>query len=242
MNFYRNNNFNNEGNDDNEFTGKVLQVIAPGILFYMIVFAAIIFFNTGCISQEGIDKIGEVVDKIEDYKDAQDAKEEQEKQEQQNQQDQVKPAEPSTPTVPSKPSTSDKADKADTSKFAELDFCWGGFNGKGATQVSNAQIADLKIGKGLSYRWVSGGCEALGAPNKTSPDYTLACLFCKIDGKWKGGKFDWISTSRVTRDFHNIETSYNGWDKNAISKATAYRFVIISRDGKRRTNVIEVSK
>lgn len=230
MNFYRNNNFNNEGNDDNEFTGKVLQLIAPGLLFYGVVFAAIIFFNTGCISQEGIDKIGEVVDKIEDYKDA---KEEQEKQDQQGQ---VSPAEPSKPTVPSKPNTSD------ASKFAELDFCWGGFNGKGATQASNAQIADLKVGSGLSYRWVSGGCEALGAPNRTDAGYTLACLFCKIDGKWKGGKFDWISTSRTTRDFKNISSGYNGWDKNAISKATAYRFVIISRDGKRRTNVIEVSK
>lgn len=209
MNFYRNNNFNNEGNDDNEFTGKVLQLIAPGLLFYGVVFAAIIFFNTGCISQEGIDKIGEVVDKIEDYKDEKEA---------------------------------NSVDNKDSTMFAELDFCWGGFNGKGATQASNAQIADLKVGSGLSYRWVSGGCEALGAPNRTDAGYTLACLFCKIDGKWKGGKFDWISTSRTTRDFKNISSGYNGWDKNAISKATAYRFVIVSRDGKRRTNVIEVSK
>ena len=63
-------------------------------------------------------------------------------------------------------------------------------------------------------------------------------LFCEQDGKWVGGKFDWISTSRTTRDFANIRSGYNGWDPSAISKADRCAFVVVSKDGKRRTNVI----
>lgn len=133
-------------------------------------------------------------------------------------------------------------DNKDSTMFSELNFCWGGFKGSNAAWDKNVEIANLNVGRGMSYSWVKGGCETLGATERTDASKTLACLFCKIDDKWVGGKFDWISTSRVTRDFHNIETGYNGWDKDAISKATAYRFVIVSSDGRHRTNVIEVSK
>lgn len=133
--------------------------------------------------------------------------------------------------------------QSDVDKFNELQWSYGGFRGQDAIKCEDTIIADLKIkSNGLSYRWVAGGCESLGASDRTDASATLACLFCLIGGKWQGGKFDWISTSRVTRDFHNIETSYHGWDADAISKASAYRFVIVSKNGKRRTNVIEVNK
>lgn len=120
-------------------------------------------------------------------------------------------------------------------------FIWryGGFNGSGAKIESSAKIDALNVHKnGLSYQWKNGGCEALGAKERTDASQTLACLFCKINGEWIGGKFDWISTSRTTRDFHNIETSYHGWDTKAIEKATEFAFVIVSKDGRKRTNVI----
>lgn len=136
-------------------------------------------------------------------------------------------------------------DKAidDADAYDELHWLYGGFRGQGAEWDMDCEIADLKIGSHLSYRWVNGGCETLGAMGgKGDASHTLACLFCFINGKWVGGKFDWISTSRTTRDFHNIQTEYKGWDKNAIAKAEAFRFVIVSKDGKKRTNVIEVDK
>lgn len=132
---------------------------------------------------------------------------------------------------------------ADEVDFASLDWCWGGFKGGLAKEVSGCQIGSLKVSGGnMSYKWVKGGCEKLGASSSTDADHTPCALFCKIDGKWKGGKWEWVSTSRTTRGLKNIEDGYNGWDKTAISKATEYAFVIVSKDGKKRSNVITARK
>jgi hypothetical protein len=122
--------------------------------------------------------------------------------------------------------------------YSALDWCWGGFKGGSAKQVDGVEISNLKVNyDGMSYSWKSGGCEKLGASSKTDAS-CLACLFCKVDGKWVGGKFDWISTSRTSRDFKNIHDGYNGWNPKALTSAKEYAFVIVSKDGKRRSNVV----
>ena len=132
---------------------------------------------------------------------------------------------------------------ADEVDFASLDWCWGGFKGGSAKEVSGCQIGSLKVSGGnMSYKWVRGGCEKLGATSSTDADHTPCALFCKIGGKWKGGKWEWISTSRTTRGLKNIEEGYGGWDKTAISKAAEYAFVIVSSDGKKRSNVIKAGR
>lgn len=132
---------------------------------------------------------------------------------------------------------------ADEVDFASLDWCWGGFKGGSAKEVSGCQIGSLKVSGGnMSYKWVAGGCEKLGATSREDADHTPCALFCKIYGKWKGGKWEWISTSRTTRGLKNIEDGYGGWDKTAISKASEYAFVIVSVDGKKRSNVITARK
>lgn len=134
--------------------------------------------------------------------------------------------------------TTTETSAEDAVDFSSLNFCWGGFKGGGAKLDSKARIYNLSVSSsGMSYKWLSGGCENLGA-SSSSDASCLACLFCLIDGSWKGGKFDWISTSRTTRDFENVKGAYGGWDKSAISKASKFAFVIISKDGKKRTNVI----
>ena len=35
----------------------------------------------------------------------------------------------------------------------------------------------------------------------------------------------------------NVEDGYNGWDAGAFRSAKAYAFVIVSKDGRKRTNV-----
>ena len=126
--------------------------------------------------------------------------------------------------------------------FAQLKWNYGGFKGGAATLESSTRISKLQVNSGgMSYSWASGGCEKLGAASSTDAA-CVACLFCHIGGEWIGGKFDWISTSRRTRDFKNIRSSYNGWMSNAIEKADAYAFVIVSRDGKKRSNVIRCGK
>ena len=130
----------------------------------------------------------------------------------------------------------------DEVNFSLLQWSYGGFKGGDAKLGSQPRISNLKVsGGGMSYSWASGGCENLGAASSTEAS-CLACLFCHYDGKWIGGKFDWISTSRRTRDFENIESGYNGWSPAVFSRADAYAFVIVSRDGKTRSNVIRCGK
>ncbi len=125
--------------------------------------------------------------------------------------------------------------------FGALDWCWGGFSGKKAVLVDGVRIGSLKVtGDGMSYKWVSGGCENLGASSREDAA-CIAALFCKVDGKWKGGKWEWISTSRTTRSLENIKEGYGGWNPAALA-ATEYAFVICSRDGRRRSNVVLFAK
>jgi hypothetical protein len=122
--------------------------------------------------------------------------------------------------------------------FTALEWRYGGFKGGKATLSDRARIRGLKVTRnGLSYSWESGGCEDLGAPGPRDAT-CLACLFCHVRDQWLGGKFDWISTDRRTRDLENIESGYGGWEYEAFRDADAYAFVVVSKDGKRRTNVI----
>ena len=145
--------------------------------------------------------------------------------------------EPVTPT----PSPTPTPTPPEEVSYDNLDFCWGGFKKKNAKVAANIKNLSVKA-SGMSYSWSAGGCESLGASDKGDAGKTLACLFCRIDGKWKGGKFDWISTSRTTRDFKNIKEGYNGWDKQAIDKASEYAFCIVSTVKDLRTNVISCKK
>lgn len=122
-----------------------------------------------------------------------------------------------------------------------LVYRFGGFDGSRAAETHDAQIASLRVtSSGLTYKWTRGGCEALGASSRTAAD-CLACVFYRDGSQYIGGKFDWISTSRLSRDFKNIDTSYGGWDSSAFHRASSYAFCVVSRDGKRRTNIITVS-
>jgi len=141
------------------------------------------------------------------------------------------------PTPTPEPIPAPEQPKSDNPK---LNWCWGGFDGSKATETDKAQIKNLKVSSdGLSYEWAAGGCENLGANSKDDKDHTIACLFLE-DGR--GGKFDWISTSRKTRDFKNIHGGYKGWDANAFKRAKKVWFCIISRNGLVRTNLISANK
>lgn len=141
--------------------------------------------------------------------------------------------------VPDAEADAQPSESADAIDFSKLKFCWGGFGGSKAKISGRARIKNLKVtGKGISYGWEAGGCEDLGAANASDAS-CLACLFVE-DGR--GGKFDWISTSRRTRDLKNIESGYGGWDASAFKASKRFYFCIVSKDGKTRTNVIEASR
>ena len=128
------------------------------------------------------------------------------------------------------------------SSSPSLDFRFGGFKAKDPQEVAGCRIGNLKVGKdGLSYKWLEGGCEKLGASSREDYSQTVACAFY-WDGKaqkWVGGKFDWISTSRTSRSFKNIKEGYGGWDSAAFFAAGKHGFCIVSKDGRQRSSFIE---
>lgn len=145
--------------------------------------------------------------------------------------------EPENPIVDENKDPKTSNDEVD---FSKLSFCWGGFNGSKASLTVNA-ISSLKIGSNLSYSVIADWFALLGCASKSDAN-ALACLFVKTGDSWKGGKFDWTSQSRLTRDFKNIETKYGGWDPNAFHSAKEFAFVIVSKSGTKRTNVIHFSR
>ncbi len=136
---------------------------------------------------------------------------------------------------------------ADEVPYESLRWTVGGFNGAAAVLDDVARIDGLNVhGSGMSYSWAAGGCERFGARDRSDYTKTVACIFYRdAAGVWRGGKFEWVSTSRLKRDFHNIDIAYGGWSRSAFDSGTAYAFVIVGSDynagggptGK-RTNVI----
>lgn len=154
-----------------------------------------------------------------------------------------KPEGPSGPESQEQGIPEDKQEPADEVPFEELHWTYGGYDGSRKIIAPSSRIRDLVISEhGMRYSWVSGGCEKdLGASGRTDAN-ALACLFYKEGKYWHGGKFDWISTSRTSRDFKNIFSGYRGWNGEAFKKATEVCFVIISSKNSFRTNVIYSAK
>lgn len=132
---------------------------------------------------------------------------------------------------------------ADEIPFSSLKWEYGGADCHKAEHAKKAVIASLKVGSSnMTYSWKSGGCENLGASSASDSSKTLACFFVERDGAYRGGKFEWISTSRTSRSFTNITKGYHGWPKDAVASGKKFAFCICSDDGKKRTNVIACSK
>lgn len=119
-----------------------------------------------------------------------------------------------------------------------LVYCYGGVNGQNAVEDPNTQITALTVNRrGLGYQWSNGSLSNWGLSYKDAG--ALACAFyLGDDGRWYGGKFDWISTSRTTRSFTNIDSGYHGWEPSKFYNAKKRGFLILSKDGKKRTNFI----
>ena len=149
--------------------------------------------------------------------------------------------EPAPAEQPAEQSAGTEPGRQDSERLV---FRFGGFRGEGAAEDPATQIAEVRITKDrLSYRWARGGCENFGAKSREDSGAALACAFfwSEKDKAWIGGKFDWISTSRTTRDWENLNGGYHGWDAKAFWAAPRRAFCIVSANGRKRTN-LEVAK
>ncbi len=132
-----------------------------------------------------------------------------------------------------------EASAADQVDYSLLQWTCGGFAGGSAERCNGVAIADLQVSaSGMSYRYAAGDLTALSPANSHDNADCIAALFCRVAGVWQGGKMDWISSDRLTRDWHNVRGEYKGWRGEMLDAADAFAFVIVSADGRRRTNVI----
>lgn len=120
-----------------------------------------------------------------------------------------------------------------------IEFRFGGFDGSRAVEDENVQIEAGRMGNnGMTYRWKRGSLAAWGLADSEAE--AVACAFFRSGGRWIGGKFGWISTSRTSRSWNNIRSGYRRWDPAAFFAAEARAFCIVSKDGTRRSNLIEL--
>ena len=123
----------------------------------------------------------------------------------------------------------------DAVPFSELAWTWGGFDGSKAV-LDAPRISGLSVAvpASLAFRWdvdMRSWGYAHGDPKG------VACLFVRQGDQWVGGKFEWISSSRTTRGLENVRHKYGGWDPGALNQAREIAFVVVSEDGRKRSNV-----
>ena len=149
----------------------------------------------------------------------------------------TEPAPNAEPASSAQTVNSGTATVPDAVPFGAFRWSYGGINGSGAKQTS-ATIKGLSMSKnGLSFGWGSGKLSSWGLSDDALGAY--ACLFVQdASGAWVGGKFDWISGSRSSRDFINVYGGYGGWNLSNVPNPCSAAFVVISADKKKRTNVI----
>ena len=120
--------------------------------------------------------------------------------------------------------------------YGALSWRYGGIGG-GGYKPSGVSISGLRANKGgLSFKY-NTNLSAWGHGHGDINAY--ACMFVQTSsGSWVGGKFDWISSSRSSRDFNNVYSGYGGWNLDNVPNPCPIAFVILDANSKRRSNVI----
>ena len=141
-----------------------------------------------------------------------------------------------TAATPAAGTAGDAPADPDQIGYGSLSWRYGGINGRGY-KPSAVSISGLRASHGgLSFRYKTN-LSAWGYGNSDIAAY--ACMFVQTaNGSWVGGKFDWISSSRSSRDFNNVYSGYGGWNLDNVPNPCQIAFVIIDANSKRRSNVI----
>ena len=135
-------------------------------------------------------------------------------------------------------SSDETSTAGDGAPFAAFRFIYGNFKGEGA-KLSSPRISSLRFtSNDLYYKWAGSTLASWGMSDGQAD--AICCLFVQNnEGQWVGGKFDWISTSRTHRDLNHVtRDGYGGWNLRGVPNPCKAAFVIISRDSRRRSNVI----
>ena len=138
----------------------------------------------------------------------------------------------------SSPAAGDAADVGvDQAPFGSFKWTFGGKPVARGARNGGVVISGARFSEGgVSFSYVKN-LSAWGYADNALGG--VACLFVrKSNGQWVGGKFDWISSSRKSRDFANVYGGYEGWSLAGVPNPCQAALVIVSPDGKRRSNAI----
>ena len=130
--------------------------------------------------------------------------------------------------------TSTGADQVDFSKLV-----WhGDFNGASAVldvpRLSNLVFHGTKE---VTFKW-DVGMASWGFAHE-SADAIASIFFEHADGVWRGGRFEWISTSRTQRDLENLSDPKFKFDLSALPNPCRGAMVVHNgRAGTKRSNVV----
>lgn len=121
--------------------------------------------------------------------------------------------------------------------YGDLHWTFGGFHASTNAPHSSVTITNLSCNaKGLRFEWTQD-LSAWGIGREDAD--AVACLFVMDeDGRWIGGKFEWISSSRETREFTNVFDGYSDWSLRNVPNPCEVAFVVFRKDGKKRSNII----
>ena len=132
-----------------------------------------------------------------------------------------------------------KKEKEEKQEPIVIEFIYGGFKGGGAVEDPEVQIGDFKMdSKHMTYKWTMNDMSKWGYGYTDAKALACAFFYDEVSKKYLGGKFDWISSSRTSREWENIYSGYNGWRADKFFAAKKRGFCIVSGDGKKRTNFI----
>lgn len=131
---------------------------------------------------------------------------------------------------PGKPATT----TGDEVSYNSLQWLYGGFKASGAV-IDRVTLSNLSCdGRNVRYNFVVG-LDVWGLGHSDA-GAICAVFIQRPDGSWQGGKFDWVSTSRPSRELKHLK-DYSGWHETLPVRGKV-AFVVVSADGKRRSNVI----
>lgn len=125
--------------------------------------------------------------------------------------------------------------------FAALKWVYGGFNGANA-KLGEPRISNLKVSANkLSFHW-DVGMKSWGLADDDA-GAICAVFFEDASGAKRGGKFDWISVTRSNRELKHCTgvgaEPYKNWSVADFPNPCRCWFVVVRRDGKERSNVLE---
>lgn len=129
----------------------------------------------------------------------------------------------------------------DEAVYADFIWKYGGEKMPNARNDGSVVIALKKLSaNAIDFSWEKD-LSAWGIARDHAD--ALVCAFVQDgSGQWIGGKFDWISSSRTNRDFGHLGTAttegYKGWNLEGIPNPTRLAFVVVERNGRRRSNVV----